>query len=134
MKYLSFYDNKSGYIAITSAILISLAIIAIVLSSSSIGFRSRTNIVDSSSKATSKYAAEGCLELALLELAKDDQYLGGESFTINGNQCDILPIEDPRETPPQRIIKTQSTFSDTKTLLITTILLDDLSIVEQTNL
>ena len=61
--------------------------------------------------------AEACAESALLELAKDINYVGNETLTINSETCDILPIES---LAGQKIIKARSIVnSSTSNIKIT---------------
>lgn len=119
--------KQKGYIAITSAILISIVLMAIILTVSSIGFRGRANIFDSYSYAKSKYATEACFETALLKLAEDPNYSGNETIDINGNQCNILGVEEIN--PEEKLIQTESTVLMSKTSLNVTININDFSII-----
>ena len=102
---------------------------AVVFTASAIGFRVRANIFDSSSKLASLYLAEACFETAILELSGNPLYAGNESIMIDGNQCDILPIETVIEIPPSRIIKTNSTLLNATTSLKVKVNFLDLSVI-----
>lgn len=82
-----------GYIALTSAIIISMLIMTIIFSISLAGYFSRSNVLISEYKDASLALAEGCAEKALLKYAEDNSYVGNEIITINPGQCMILPIE-----------------------------------------
>lgn len=121
--------KKNGYIAITSAVIISIVLMAVVFTASAVGFRSRANIFDSSSKLSSHYLAEACFESARLKLSQNPLYAGNETLAIDGNECNILPIEIVIEVPPSRIIRTNSTLQRATTSLKVKINFLDLSII-----
>lgn len=83
---------RSGYLAITTAIIISLVmlLVASVLGSSSLF--SRFSDLDSLSKKESYYLARSCVDYALLKMAVGT-YSGNETVLIGSQQCTILPIE-----------------------------------------
>lgn len=95
----------NGYIALTSAVIISILIMSFVFAVSFSGFFSRFNILDSSLKEMANSLAEACAETALLKLAENSAYAGNENIDIGGNQCAILPLET---AGGQKIIKTKA--------------------------
>lgn len=119
--------KQKGYIAITSAILISIVLMAIILTVSSIGFRGRANIFDSYSYAKSKYASEACLETALLKLVENPDYTGNETINIYSNQCNILDVVEV--SPTERLIQAESIVLTSKTNLSVTVDINDFSII-----
>jgi hypothetical protein len=101
-------SNNRGYIAITSAIVISalLLVISGIVSFSS--YLSRFNVLDVSSKEESRALAEACVEKALLKLALNASYGGNEVLAITaGRSCRILPVES---AGGQKIVKTTAAF------------------------
>ncbi len=95
----------NGYIAITSAIIISILIMGFVFAVSFSGFFNRFNILDSSLKETVNSLAEACAETALLKLAENSVYGGNENINIGDEQCSILAIEI---NGSQKIIKVKA--------------------------
>lgn len=95
----------NGYIAIISAIVISILIMGFVFAVSFSGFFNRFNILDSSLKETANGLAEACVETALLKLAENSSYGGNENIAISNEQCSILPLENAGN---QKIIKTKA--------------------------
>ena len=117
---------KNGYIALTSAIVISFVIMAVVFAVSFTGFFSRANVLDTYFKEISKFVAESCVETALLRLGTDPTYQGGDILTLNGDECSIMPIDILGLT---RIIKTKSTIQEATTNLRVTASFPTLTIV-----
>lgn len=110
--------KNSGYIAVTTSIILSFLILLI---STSLGFStwfSRIGLLNSSYKATSYFLAESCLETARLKLALDSSYTGNENVMINTYQCSIKPITSPAG---QKVITTQAKVNDATTNLKLTI-------------
>lgn len=95
----------NGYIAIISAIVISILIMGFVFAVSFSGFFNRFNILDSSLKEIANGLAEACAETALLKLAENSNYGGNENIAIGNEQCSILPLETAGN---QKIIKTKA--------------------------
>ena len=94
-----------GYIAITSAVIISVLIMGVVFAVSFSGFFNRFNILDSSLKETANSLAEACAETALVKLAENSNYGGNENIIIGDEQCAILALETNGN---QKIIKTKA--------------------------
>ncbi|MEK7147111.1 MAG: hypothetical protein AAB772_02545 [Patescibacteria group bacterium] len=101
----SSYNN--GYIAITSAIIISFLLMTIVFTLSSASFFSRSNTLDANQKETSLGLAEACADTALLKLAQNSSYSGNENVNIGADTCSILALESPSG---QKIIKTLANY------------------------
>ena len=94
-----------GYIAITSAVIISVLIMGVVFAVSFSGFFNRFNILDSSLKETANSLAEACAETALVKLAENSNYGGNENIAIGDEQCAISALETNGN---QKIIKTKA--------------------------
>jgi len=91
--------TNSGFIALISAIIISAILLIIVTNLSLNGFYSRFNILDSELKERTSSLAEACADTALLKLANDSAYVGGESVTVpGGGTCtiDLTIANNPR--------------------------------------
>lgn len=120
--------KRDGYIAITSAIIISIVLMAVVLATGATGFRSRANTLAASYKAESRYLAEACVDYALLELAENTAYAGNETVAVGEKTCAILPIESLAENPPKKQIRTNATVMNAKTSLKVKVISSDLSL------
>lgn len=118
--------KKGGYIAITSAVIISILILVITLALSFLTFSSRFNISDSERKERNKALAEACVELAVLRLAQSAAYAGNEDILVGNEKCSILPIETNGE---QKTIKTKAAVSGLAANLKVVINVSDFSVV-----
>ena len=100
-------SKNRGYIAITSAIVLSLLIMAVATALGGSAILSRFSILDLTAKRASFFAARACLDRALLELALNSNYTGNITVQIeeDGNQCALYAIES---SPPNKIIKSRS--------------------------
>jgi len=105
--------NK-GYIAITSAIIISAMLMAVVFSVSASGFFRRANVVGALLKAESRALADACASKALLGLSENRAYAGNETITLGAGNCAILPISGDGG---DYVIKTSSSLRGTITNL-----------------
>ena len=109
--------NK-GYIAITTAILLSLLTMAVAIISASSTFLTRFNYVDFESKRVSYSLARSCLNYGLLKLADNDNYSGNESVNISSAQCDIRLI---LTSEPNKIIEVHAQTDKSTTNLRLTV-------------
>jgi len=111
--------TDKGYIAITSAIIITILILAIVITISTTGYFSRFNILGLLSKDSSSALSEGCTDTALLELALDRDYAGATTTVVASTTCEILAIETNGDL---KTVKTRAT--DNETITNTEVILD----------
>ena len=118
--------KSEGYIALTSALVITVLIMAIALTLSLSSFFTRANILNTNFKEISHALAEACIETALLKLAQDSAYAGNEVITVGSNQCSILTLESISN---QKIIKANAVFQNTTTNLKITVFSSDLSVI-----
>lgn len=119
-------DPKSGFIALMSAIIISVLLLAITVSLGFAGFFTRFNILDSESKERSMALAEGCVDMAVLKLTQDPYYNPvNEVVTIGGQQCTIVSLAIFGN---QIIIRTQAVVNKAYTNLVVTVD-DDFAII-----
>ena len=106
--------KNSGYIALISAIIITLVVMVVVSSLSLTGFLSRFNILHSEYKELSVALSESCVEAAILELIEDPNWPGGETINVGSQTCEIRPVQT---LGTQRVIETQSEFRESHTNL-----------------
>lgn len=109
------YTNQNGYIAIISAIVISIVLIAITLTLSFSGFFLRFNILGTEYKKVSYALAQGCVNTALVKLANDPSYSGPEDITLDAmanKKCKIISVTGSGNS---RTIKTQSVYQNSFT-------------------
>ncbi len=119
--------NQKGYMALTSVIIMFAILVALVLTLSLSGFFNRSNVLDVYSKEKSLALAEGCAEEALLRLADDLNYAGGETIAISeGFNCEIMPVllfGDYRE------VRTSAEVGEAITMILVRVDKDDLTLV-----
>ncbi len=87
------FIKDGGYVAITSAIVLSLVIFIVGSVLGSYSFLTRFNVVDFDNKQGSLSLARSCLDIALLKLANDSTYAGSETFSVDQYQCAVRPIQ-----------------------------------------
>lgn len=107
-----------GYLAITSAIILSGILILAAIGLSFSSYFNLSDISDSNLKETSYFLAEACSETALLKLAQDANYGGNENISVASGTCSILPMES---SSTQKIIKTSAVSRTAATKLKVTV-------------
>ena len=87
-------SKQNGYIAVMSAVIISVLLLSIVAALSFSTYFTRFNIFDSFTKERSRSLAESCADYALLKLRElPSSYAGYETITVSGDEtCAILPF------------------------------------------
>ncbi len=103
-----FCKNKGGYIAITSAILISAMILLVVFVISTGSFLARLDISTSSFKEKSSSLARACVQKAILKLSQNGSYAGNETISVASDTCQIVSVVASGTI--QKIISTQGQF------------------------
>lgn len=99
-------ENNNGYLAVTSAVIITAIILAIVGIVSLVAYTSRFNILGAELKERTKALAEACMDVALLQLMRNPSYAGSEIVTVSGSAtCEILAVETQGS---QKIVKTRA--------------------------
>lgn len=117
--------KSSGYIAIVTAIIISVLVVVMAFTISLNSFIGRANILDSNFKEVSRALSEACFEDARLKLAQNSSYSGNEVINIGSNSCNILSVSP---NGSQYVINTQAQYQDSYTDLIFTVNSSDLSL------
>lgn len=120
-------QERRGYIAITSAFIVSTLLLVIVLAASASAFFYRFNAVDAEAKAASQALAEACMDRALLTITKNPLYAGNETLTIApSNSCTIQAIGT---SGAQKVITTSASTQNAATYLKVTVTLSPTTIV-----
>jgi len=101
--------SGAGYIAITSAIIVTIIVISAVLTTSSTGYFARFNVLGTLLKEESSALANACADTALLNLAFDINYAGNETIMIASSTCTIMTIETNGD---EKTIKAQAKEDD----------------------
>jgi hypothetical protein len=111
-------DNNKGYIALISAILISVSLLTLVAAVSLEGYFSRFSILESEQKEMSAYLAESCFNTAVLKISQNAQYVGGLPLIKVGDaQCKIVSVSQGTVFASNRLIRTQGVVGDAYTNL-----------------
>ena len=85
--------TQEGFIALTSAIIISAILLLVAVTGGLTGIFARGDALDAELKARSASAADACADEALLGLASDPAYPGRQTFTLNTlDQCRISAV------------------------------------------
>ena len=105
-------SQNRGFIALTSAIIISALLVALTVSQRLSGFFTRANILDSESKEHSLALAKACANIALLQLAQGSTATG--AMPVGAEQCTIISVQP---TVSETTIKTQGVFNKAYTNL-----------------
>jgi type II secretory pathway pseudopilin PulG len=114
-------QTNSGFIALMSAIIISIVLLGIVLTGGLTGFFGRFNVLDSESKERSVAAAESCIDLAVLD------YINKGKITITGGEdCEIKFKDDTSN--PITILSQSSSINHAYTNIKAVINTDDMTI------
>lgn len=122
--------KQFGYIAISTAIILSIVIILVAISLGSANLFTRFNYLDFDNKQASYLTARSCLNYALLKLTDNAGYAGNETINVASYTCTIQPIE---VSGSNTIIKAHSQVSGATTnlkLTVTTATLSTVSLEE----
>jgi hypothetical protein len=96
--------SRGGYIALTSAIILVLIVMAVAIAFGNSNFLGRFDSLGLEQKDVSKEAAQGCLEYARLKL-KLGPYSGNETIAVGSSTCTVLSIQS---SGPNFIIQSTS--------------------------
>ena len=118
--------KNQGYIAITTAIILSIVIMVVAISLGSSSLFTRFAFVDFNNKQASYFVARSCLDYALLQLSQNSAYVGNETVNIGSYQCSIQAVET---SGSNKIIKARSQISGATTNLKLTVVASTLSTV-----
>lgn len=108
---MSIHTTQHGYVALMSALIISVVLVILSVSISTAGFYSRFNVADSEYKQRSSALAEGCIDAALLRLAQNAAYApdaGGDVITLDTDTCKIVSVS---ALAGQKIIQVQAVYN-----------------------
>ncbi|MEK7606235.1 MAG: hypothetical protein AAB458_01395 [Patescibacteria group bacterium] len=86
---------NSGFIALTTTIILSMVILTLVIAVGFSSFFGRFGILDSEINERSSNLAEACAETAALKLSQDAGYEGKETITVGYGSCFICSISSP---------------------------------------
>ena len=122
--------SEQGYIALTSAVVLSITLLVAVLSFAFIIFFNKKSTTQAIFKEDSYFAARACLEKTLLNLTVNSTYTGGEDISVGGDQCTILSVV---QDGSNYLITTTATIERSTTTLELTVdgMLDIVSFIEK---
>ena len=115
-----------GFIALMSAVVISVVLLLLATQGSLTGFYSRFNILESEYKERSASLAEACVGQTLLELVNDRGYAGDATSTLGEEQCYVGAVT---AAGGQKIFKTQGIFRNSYTNLEVVVDSADFSVI-----
>lgn len=92
-------QTNSGFIALMSAVIVSMILLLIAVNTSKNSFLGRLNILNSEFKERSLVSAEACADVALLKLASDMDYTGNENIIIGSGDICAIKTVDSSEDP-----------------------------------
>jgi len=122
-----FIKQPRGFFALLSVVLLSAALLAAASATAAAGWYARANALDAELKARSLAAAEACLNRALIRVATDASYAGGDTYTLNSlDHCQVVSVNGVG----QKTIIIQGT-SNTATTDESVVLSPDLTIVSR---
>ncbi|MDO8618385.1 MAG: hypothetical protein Q7R49_00405, partial [Candidatus Daviesbacteria bacterium] len=102
-------NKQDGFIALISAIIISLLLLTITVVLNFSAFFGRFNVLDSEFKETSVGLAEACVDVAMLELEKNPAYTGSASIDIDSvRKCKVRLVYNSGSF---KVIETQAEYN-----------------------
>ena len=116
--------TNSGFMALISAIIISILLLGVTLTISLTGFFSRFNVLDSESKERSIGLAEACVDAAVLDYTTNDTI--ASEYPVEGETCYIKDWSDISTT---LTLITQGEVNSAYTNIKVVIKLSDMSII-----
>lgn len=124
--------QPKGFIALMSAIFISVILLLIASSGSFTGLYGRFNALDSELKERSSALAEACVDTARINLANDSTYTGSQSVALGESVCTIGPVQNNTPVSGQKTFTTQGIVTHAYTNLKVVVKSSDISVVSWT--
>ena len=124
-------NHNSGFIALISAIIISVLLLVITVTVSMTGILARFSVLDAESKERSIALAEACADNAILKLATNIDYAllaTDHNIPVGSDTCDIVSISPAPPRSGLITIKTQGIFNKAYTNIKAVIDSDDFTI------
>ena len=126
MIYINIKNNKKGFVALISAIIISVILLLIVTNLSLTGFYNRFNILDSELRERSVALAEACVDTAILKLTINSAYSPiNETVSVGVDDCIIESVTGS----PTKTILVKADYKDYITKLKVDINSTDMTII-----
>ncbi len=118
--------KQKGFVALVTAVFISASLLIVVTTLSLSGFYSRYNVLDSEFKEQSLALADGCADIALVNIAINSAYLGNATSTIGGSECYVGSVS---MSGSNKIFRTRGIYKNTYTNLEVTVNSSTLAVV-----
>lgn len=119
--------KEAGFIALITAIALTLILLVVTVTLNQSGFFTRSTLLESEYKERSSALAEACVDTALLKLANNPNYIGPDTIAVGGDSCSILSVSLP--SGGHQTIRTRAVFREAATNLEVAINTSDLSVV-----
>ena len=100
-------EKNKGFVALMSAIIISILLLAVTFTLSFSGFFSRFNVLDTEFKKRSAAIAEACADTALLQLAQSATTTLPFDCSMGGGTGSIVSVSSSVPAAGQTTIKTK---------------------------
>ncbi|MDO8516141.1 MAG: hypothetical protein Q7S28_02745, partial [bacterium] len=122
-------DSRRGFIALMSAIIISVVLLLIITTTGLTGFFGRFNILDSEYKERSSALADACVDKMILKLADDSSYSGEASpISVGSEPSDVCSVLTGATGDPIRTFKIQASYQNAYTNLQVAVNIDTFEI------
>lgn len=108
-------NKHDGFIALMTAIILSVILITIAVSLNQTGFFARSAVLDAEYKERSAALAEACYSKTLLALAGNPAYAGNETMAIDADSCTIRPVLFNTPASGQTTVETRAVFNSAVT-------------------
>ncbi len=119
--------KDGGYVAIITAVIVSVILGIIVFTMSLGSFLGRENSLSFHLKEKSRGLAEACVETARLKIVQNPSYAGGENVNVASDTCRIFPVLN---LSGNSLILAQGVYQNIFTNLEVIIRQDDASILD----
>lgn len=119
--------KDNGYVAIITAVIVSVILGVIVFTMSLGSFLGRENSLGLHLKEKSRGLAEACVETARLKIVQNPNYIGGENINVASDTCRIISVAN---LSGNSLISAQGSYQRIFTNLEATIRQDDASILD----
>ena len=110
----SLLARSRGYIAIVSALIISIIMAIVLVSLGQVSFFHRINISNAHLKEKSRALAGACVDAALLKIVNSSTYAGNETITVASDTCKIVSVVTSGTV---RVVTTQGIYQNSYTNL-----------------
>ena len=110
-----FRKNQTGFVALMTAIIISIILGSMIFALNLSGFFARFNALNNQLKEISFALAKSCADTAMLKLGRNPAYGGNEDIAVGVESCHIFALQ---ASGGQKIIQVQAKPDNAYTDLI----------------